>query len=327
MEHEISFYTHVGGADTSQGYGYAGVNIVNALNKLGVKTPYNSDTAPIQLNFTQPWYYQWENRDNQLKIGYTPWESTKLWETWPEYMNLMDEVWATNDFTAEVFKANGVEKPIHVYEHGIEPIWTPFNRGTPRKIKFLHVGEPAMRKNGQMVYDAFYDLFGNDDNYSLTIKANGFSTIRHHRDGIFDEPINACRNVNLITEVLDIEDLINLYHNHHILVYPSYGEGFGFIPIQAMATGMPVIMNTSWASYKRFVVTEPVEDKLIESPWPDVHPGEMLEPDFESLKRSMVDTVENIGKRSGAAFGLSPYIHAQYSWEKVTKKAFQRFLI
>lgn len=324
---EVSFYTHVGGADTSQGYGYAGLNIVNALNNLGYKTPFNDENSPIQLNFTQPWYYQIESesRKNQLKIGYTPWESTKLWETWPDYMNACDEVWATNQFCADVFKAEGVTKPIYVYEHGIEPVWTPLKRSAKNTIKFLHVGEPAMRKNGQMVYDAFEELFGNNPDYFLTIKANGFSTIRYDKNGIYDEPINRTHNMQIITEVLDIEDLINLYHNHHILVYPSHGEGFGFIPIQAMATGMPVILNPSWASYKRFVTTQAVTDSLEDSPWPDTHPGQMYKPDYESLKLSMLDAVDRFSEISSESYRMSPLIHAQYSWEKVTKKAFQRF--
>jgi glycosyltransferase involved in cell wall biosynthesis len=50
-----------------------------------------------------------------------------------------------------------------------------------------------------------------------------------------------------------IEELVNLYHRHHVLIYPTWGEGFGFIPAQALASGMPVITTYPWAEYKEFI--------------------------------------------------------------------------
>jgi len=36
-------------------------------------------------------------------------------------------------------------------------------------------------------------------------------------------------------------------------VYPSMGEGGGMMPLEAMATGMPVISVTDWADYAEYI--------------------------------------------------------------------------
>jgi glycosyltransferase involved in cell wall biosynthesis len=318
---QIAYHTHEGGMDLTQGYGYAGYGIVTSLQKLGHTTPFNYAGAPVLFDFTQPGFYQYH--EGQYHIGYTPWESTKLHDNWENLMNMCDEVWTTSDWCANVFKECGVTKPIYVYEHGIDHAWTPWRRKKGRVLRFLHHGEPAVRKNGWKAFEAFAELFGNDPRYELTLKSNGYTTIRAHRiDGSIAQVNEVYKNVRVIKEVLDINDLISLYKTHDVLIYPSFGEGFGFIPLQAMATGMPVIMNTSWAPYARFSVGLDVKDRYIESPWQNVHPGEMLEPDFDSLKEQMRRAADDFETFSDHAFELAPQIHEEYDWVNVTERAF-----
>jgi glycosyltransferase involved in cell wall biosynthesis len=308
--------------ETTQGYGYAGYNIIMALQALGHTTPFNYPDAPVLLDFTQPTTYQFAG--DPYHIGYTPWESTELHDNWANLMNMCDEVWTTSPWCANVFKEQGVTQPIHIYEHGIGHEWSPYRRkAKPKVLRFLHHGEPALRKNGNMVFQAFSELFGDDPRYELTMKANGYSIIRGHRiDGSICTIEESHNNIKLITEVLDINDLIALYKSHHVLVYPSYGEGFGFIPLQAMATGMPVIMNNTWAPYAEYTVGLEVKDRLIDTLWPNVHPGQILEPSYDSLKEQMLRAANEYESFSEAAFEVAPEIHERYDWVNVTRDAF-----
>jgi glycosyltransferase involved in cell wall biosynthesis len=239
-------------------------------------------------------------------------------------MNSCDEVWTTSDLCAKWFKDAGVTVPLHIYEHGIEHIWTPRRRVRGEVLRFLHIGEPAPRKSGQMTFDAFTELFGNDKRYELTIKANGYSTIRAKLpSGEIANPTDTFRNVYIKKEVVPIEELISMYHSHHVLVYPSYGEGFGFIPLQAMASGMPTIMNTTWAPYRRFSTGLDIEDRWIRSKWPNIHPGEILQPSFESLKEQMQKVADDYETYSEKSFQVAPEIHEAYDWVNVTREAFQ----
>ena len=307
----------------NNGYGYAGLNIVNSLKELGHEVPYSYPKAPVQLNFAQPEHFKMHK--NQFQISYTPWESTVLPKNWIDMMKYCDEIWTTSDWCANVFEDNGL-KNIKIYPHGISDSWKPRRRQDDGVIKFLHIGEPAPRKAGQMVVDAFVELFGNDPRYSLTIKAYGNNTTRIYNNYIDKEiiglPHKVYNNIKMITEDIPEKDLVQLYYDHDVLLYPSYGEGFGFIPLQALATGMPTICTYEWAHYKKFLGPLSLKSKLIDSPWPFPHTGQVLQPDYNHLKSLMFDVVANFKAYSGYYFAQSTKIHEEYNWIQLTEKAF-----
>jgi len=324
----ISYYTIKAGLNPAVGYGYAGKNIVKSLNNLGHTVKYADPKSTIQLNFTQPQHFKFHK--NQYQIGYMPWESTSMRIEWVERFNLCDEVWTTSDWCAEVFKNNGILKPIKVYPHGIEEFWKPKKRilKEGRPIKFLHIGEPAPRKAGQIVVDAFIKMFGNNPEYSLTIKAHGFNTIRvYDKNGRLCSPDEAYNNIKIITEEYSEEELLRLYYDHHCLVYPSWGEGFGFIPLQGLATGMPVICTSEWAHYKKFLGPLKLKSKLTDETLPkavgDPHLGFMYKPDEKHLEDLMYDFAVNYKAYFGYYFAQSEKIHEEYNWDQLTKKAFE----
>jgi glycosyltransferase involved in cell wall biosynthesis len=320
---QISFFTPTINLKTSNGYGYAGLNIVESLKKIGHQVPYSNPKSPVQFNFAQPEHFKMHR--GQYQIGYTPWESTTIPERWREMINATDEMWTTSDWCANVFEDNGY-KNIKVYPHGIQDIWKAKRREESNTIKFLHIGEPAPRKAGQMVVDAFVNLYGNDPRYSLTIKAYHNNTTRIYNNiidmNIIGLPHHLYSNIKVITEELSDEELVRLYHNHDVLVYPSYGEGFGFIPLQALATGMPTICTSGWAHYENYLGPLKIKSELIDSPWQFPHEGKVFEPDYISLLESMRDVVHNFKAYSGYYYSQSTKIHNDYNWDQLTNNAF-----
>jgi len=308
----------------NNGYGYAGLNIVESLKTLGHEVPYSYPKAPVQLNFAQPEHFKLHR--SQYQISYTPWESTVVPKRWLETMNLCDEVWTTSDWCANVFEDNGL-KNVKVYPHGIADIWKPKRRLESEKIKFLHIGEPAPRKAGQMVVDTFIDLFRDDPRYSLTIKCYNDNTTRVFNNyidkNIIGRPDEIYKNIKIITTDMTDEELVQLYYDHDVLVYPSYGEGFGFIPLQALATGMPTICTYEWAHYNKFLGPLSLKSKLIDSPWPFPHEGKMLEPDVMHLRSLMLEVANNFNAYSGYYFAQSTKIHKEYNWLQLTENSFE----
>ena len=323
----ISLATPKNGLNPSTGFGYAAQHIVKSLQSLGHTVNWSNANTPIQINFTQPSNYKLHK--NQYQIGYTPWESTEISKEWVERMNLCNEVWGTSDWVAEVFKNNGVNVPIKVYPHGIEKIWVPKRRkvleGQP--LKFLHVGEPAPRKSGQLVVDTFIKMFGNNPDYQLTIKSHHFHSIRvYDKHGRFFNPEDLYSNIKSINEDYSAEQLVALYHSHHVLVYPSWGEGFGFIPLQALATGMPTISTYDWAQYKKYIGPLKLKSKVDTEDLPsaigDPHLGSMFKPDEKHLEDLMYEVAVNFKAYSGYYYAQSTKIHEEYDWIKLTKNAF-----
>jgi glycosyltransferase involved in cell wall biosynthesis len=312
--------------DRSVGYGEASFNIFNSLEKFGIECLVKSDDAQIGISFTQPDRYDFMK--HQYRIGYTPWESTGIFNEWKSPLNnLINELWTTSPWCAKMFSKH-TNKPVFVYEHGIDDGWIPKKReiNKTRPFRFLHIGEPSFRKDGQMVVDSFISLFGDNPDYELIIKASRINTTR-----IFDKqtglvkgsPPAFYKNVRIIESVLSVEQINGLYDLCDVIVYPSWGEGFGLIPLQGMAKGIPTICTGAWAPYEKYI-TMPLDSSEIASPWPSVHPGEMLRPDYSQLKFYMKDVTEDYETYAKIAYRNSFLIHKDYNWLKVSKPAVER---
>lgn len=321
----ISYWTDLGNLNTTVGYGEAGYNICKSLVALGHRVPFDSPDAPVQLSFVQPEYYGFY--DHQYKIGYTPWESTKLPEFWLEHMEQCDEVWTTSPWCAEVFRNEGVTKPLFVYEHGVDKIWTPQKRHRRDKLKFLHVGEPAPRKAAQTVLNVFREAFGDSKDVHLTIKAHETNTTRvYDRMGSIICTPDKLPNVDVITLEYSRERMVSLYHNHHVLVYPSWGEGFGFIPAQGLATGMPTICTSSWAPYADWLGDLTIKSRLVDSPWSWTHTGQVFEPDEQDLYDKMMLAYEEFETQSDSFYDQAEAFRTRYDWVNLTEKAFDHIV-
>jgi glycosyltransferase involved in cell wall biosynthesis len=177
-----------------------------------------------------------------------------------------------------------------------------------------------------MVVDVFSQLYGNDPRYSLTIKAYHNNTTRVYNNYIDKQilglPHQVFNNIKLITDELTDQELVKLYHDHDVLVYPSYGEGFGFIPLQALATGMPTICTSGWAHYDNFLGPLKLKSELIDSPWPFPHEGKVFEPNRQHLVELMRDVVFNFKAYSGYYYAQSTKIHKEYNWLELTNNSF-----
>jgi glycosyltransferase involved in cell wall biosynthesis len=327
----ISYYTIKAGLNPAVGFGYAGKNIVKSLNNLGHYVTYANPKAEIQINFTQPQHFKLHK--GQYQIGYTPWESTSMDPSWIPRFNACDEVWATSDWVADVFKKNGVTKPIYVYPHGIESFWKPRKRikRENEPLKFLHIGEPSPRKDGQLVVETFGKLFGNNPDYQLTLKCHHSNTTRlYNQYGDLVGPDKIYSNIKIITDEYSEEDLVRLYYSHHVLLYPTWGEGFGFIPAQGLATGMPVISTYDWAHYEKFLGPLKLMSKLSDETLPksvgDPYIGKMYKPNQKHLEHLMYEFAMNYKAYFGYYYAQAPKVHEEYNWDQLTKNAFDHLV-
>jgi glycosyltransferase involved in cell wall biosynthesis len=329
----ISYNTLPGNLSIMNGFGHAGFDIVRSLQALGHEVPYQDPTAPVELNFCQPQWMDFSSLD-QYHIGYTPWESTVLPENWVEDFNECDEVWTPSRWTAGIYENHGVKKPVRVFPHGINPEYSPRLRD-PGIINFFHQGEPAPRKGGQLVLDCFRAAFGDRSDVHLTIKSHGWNSTRAFNDqpgrelgtkgeSIKGAPDKVYNNVSVITRDYPEEDMPGLYHDMDVMVYPSWGEGFGLIPHQAIATGMPTIVTNAWVTYEELILDElKLHSQLTKSPWQNIHPGKMFKPDADQLIEILRWIPLNYTDLAARAYQKAKLCHKRYNWLKLTETAFE----
>lgn len=312
----ISFGTRaksVGALNSSNGYGVATIGMLNSLERLGYQVEPNDASADVEIWFDQP--HHWNFSNGPYRIGYHPWESTLLLPGWAEIMNECDEIWTPSDLIADWYvRYAGVKVPVYVYEHGIEHFWTPKKRTVKDKLRFLHVGAEATRKGGWDTVTLFRAAFGNSKDYGLTLKMVGANW-------------NGVRELGPITynnERISMREMVELYHEHHVFVYPSFGEGFGLNPFQAIATGMPAIVPHEWAPYRRYLdpklrIGTTLEDSL----WTEIHPGKVLRPSFDDVVDRLRYAADNYDQLHRDALSRTDAIHLDYDWDALTGPMFK----
>lgn len=307
----------------STGYGLAGYNLVSALKRLGHSVPFQDATADVEISFTMPDSVEWSNPD-AYHILYFPWESDEIPEDWKHNMREADELWVTSPYVKKIVEKNGFTVK-RVLEHGVVHATPPRLRGGESVVKFLLVGGEAPRKNSQMTWKAFNTAFGNLESVHLTVKANTYSGDRIYdsRGNIVGLPYSTFNNMSLITKELEPEEMDALYNDADVLVYPTYGEGFGLIPLQGLASGMPVICTGEWASYAGFL-----DEKLVvESRWgpsfiQNMHPGNWPIPQFDSLVQCFKNAYENIDELSEQHYKQAQTVLDYYNWDQLVETAF-----
>lgn len=294
------------------GYGYATNRMLTSLKNLGYEVGHNDGTADIGFCFNQP--HHWKFYGDQYKIGYHPWESTLLRPGWADIMNQCDEIWTPSPIIADWYtRYAGITVPVYVYEHGVDDVWTTVPRVVEDKFKFLHVGAEASRKGAKEVMSGFRRAFPKTDHVELNLKiiSEGWK-------------IGSLRGINIINGTMSLPELIQLYHDNHVYVYPSWGEGFGLTPLQAMATGMPTITVPGWAPYASFL--DPnlyIGSRYKRSPWAALHPGYMLEPSLDDVIDRMRYAYNNYSEVTDYSYGIVEKLTQFYNWDRLTKEAFE----
>lgn len=104
-------------------------------------------------------------------------------------------------------------------------------------------------------FDPYKNVVGLIRDFKLFLNAGPGDlklVIAGHYDPRYPEAFRIVRELGLASRVvfldkLDEEDLIYLYNGSRVLVQPSYYEGFGLPPLEAMACGTPVICSNRGA--------------------------------------------------------------------------------
>lgn len=269
-------------------------------------------TADVEINFIQPEHWHWTG---PYRIAYLPWESTQLKDGWVDSLNEVDEVWTPSPIIAQWFVDAGVKKDVRVYEHGVESLWTPRLRTAEGRFRVLHHGAEALRKGGNETIQAFQNTLW-EEKATLVLK------MVLQRFNVHDT-----EHIQILKTKVDIDTLVEIYHDCDLFCYPSWGEGFGLTPLQAMATGMPVIVTDGWAPYQRFIPeTSLVKSELVDSPWQGHHPGKMFKPDLDDLEFKLRWAFDNRETEAKRAFELAPQVHREYNWTRLTEQAFSHLV-
>ena len=140
----------------------------------------------------------------------------------------------------------------------------------------LAVGRLAARKGYGSLLKAFAKVNATNSNTTLVIVGRG-----HLRKRLLRQASRLSIGSSVIIESgMPFEDLAMLFRSANLVVYPSYYEGQGLIPLEAMSSGTPVVTvnhgplpemvdNTVGSLFKMGDVDSMAESNLLELSNPD----------------------------------------------------------
>lgn len=174
-------------------------------------------------------------------------------EEMPQIIENCDGIITVSEFSKEDISKefNYPKEKIFVTPLAAEEIYKPLGKSNCQNIlrkKYnidknfvLYVGGFSPRKNILGLIEAFSLL-------PTSLKDNIYLVITGNKGISYERYLNRARELNIedkviFTGFIPLEDLPIFYNACETLVYPSFYEGFGLPPLEAMACGVPVIAS------------------------------------------------------------------------------------
>lgn len=258
---------------------------------------------------------------------------------WLEGCKWVDEVWVPTERERRGLLATGVERPVRVMPLGIDPgLFHPGRKPWPQRpavpFVFVSVFIWCMRKNPDVLINAFRDEFAADEGAALFIKTGTPSA---------DEKLpfetrwwmkESGGPVVILPDQLVDNEMGGIYTMGDCFVLPTSGEGWCLPALEALACGLPVIITgfggqVEWGSDEEgeplpgmhFLDYKMVDARWTVKAWTG---GTWAEPSYDHLRRLMRVAYENRDEWKAEAMQGSAIVRERWTWHNVAERIRQR---
>jgi len=340
------------------GYDEVCRNIVPALARLGVDIYLRPGAWGKQVIVTTPWKkYIRDPPDDAIwvletipvgfkhlgkyTIGYTMFEADRLPPKWMPYFDNVDEVWVPSTFCKQNFERSGVKRPIYVMSLGVNtrrfnPRVKPLRVLNKKTFCFMTVisGSPD-RKGLDVLVKAYTNEFHADEDVCLIIKfTEHASSFRGWILPIINSSVMKDSDVPKILYIRDVippRDMPRLYRVADCYVSPSRAEGFNLPVIEAMASGVPVIV-TAWGGHLDYLTgknsfligVKRLAPARARNVWYDYKIMKWAEPDARHLRELMRYVYENPDIAMEKATRALRDVRSEWTWGHAARRIYDR---
>jgi glycosyltransferase involved in cell wall biosynthesis len=182
-------------------------------------------------------------------------------------------------------------RPVNVWRHGMSPafqrnefqqswLWRVYGlRGGTGAMdgegtfNVLHLSSSAGQRKGTAELFSAWEPFQDACQQASVMHEPKLTVIvepgRHHQDVLdLAASFGSPKSIQVLTR-LDYTDeqMAKFYQQHHVVCQPSRGEGFGLVPLEARACGVPVVMTdcTGHGEHACLLHGDPEPPKCFES--------------------------------------------------------------
>lgn len=257
-------------------------------------------------------------RDTAL---YTMFEAYPIPAVWSTILERLGLVIVPSGWCAETFVRYG-----HVNEERVRVVSLGLVDGIkPLGIRPPEGGEPFVfltwarslfdRKGVTIALEAYNKVAKVLPNTELWIKVNGGTTWT-------ELCYRGAGKVRLYADEYTDAEMEQLLNEANCFVYPSHGEGFGLMPLEAMARGIPVIA-TAWSGMVEFVnegTAWPVQPDGVERAtlYERIYGGEMYWAKVNAAKvaERMMEVATNYDEALKKAARAGAWARETFTWDK-----------
>ncbi|MBC8446834.1 MAG: glycosyltransferase [Chloroflexi bacterium] len=227
--------------DQPHGYSVIAKMLPEALNDAGATwiAGWEFDWD-VRVIISQPVSWVAGRNSSEDVVWHTMYEAWPLVPGWAGVLNRVRAVWAPSQWVKWLFEDAGVTVPIGVCGYGVDhEAFYPVQRTTDGPMRFLAWARGLVsRKNVLGAIRAF--LAAEPIDAVLEVKLNLDDTLAP--SGVTFDGVEEGR-ITIIQEDWPRHKLADWLRSGDSLIYLSGGEGFGLMPLEAMATGCSVICS------------------------------------------------------------------------------------
>ena len=245
----------------------------------------------------------------QHRALYTMWETTELPEKYYRYLDTYDQVIVPCEHNRELFSKYAPN--VSVVPLGVNvDYWKPTLRPANSRFRFHAGGSMWLRKGLDVVVKAF-ELSGVDAELHIKVPMKRFVPDREWPS-----------NIIIHTGWMSKEEQFDWFNQADCFIAASRGEGFGLMPLQAMAMGIPTIVTptSGQAQFSDLAsVVVPVTSQNCSGYEIDSFAGCWDEPDVDALVEALRGVCGASDGYKAEAMGRVGQV-AEYSWDKSCRK-------
>lgn len=275
----------------------------------------------VRIAYAPPLAHAWRRADPlQAALGFSMWEDTALPRSFDAAFREVDAIATPSRFCQQLFQARidelGLGLPVYLVPLGVDVDDVPVVRRARRPDEPFVVIHSAtrsseLRKGADVALAAFQQAFRQGEYVRLILRSR------------VDEFFGAAKkDPRVLCKSGPISDGERAAHflEAHVLLYPSRGEGFGLIPLEALATGLPAICSagSGMLDYRELywaIKTTPAPSQISVS-WRPRPEGTWHEPDVDSAARQLRTVYEHYEHAADEAVRAAAIIREHWTYRQ-----------
>jgi glycosyltransferase involved in cell wall biosynthesis len=212
----------------------------------------------LDICYTAPKFFSTRfKKKSKLKAVVYNYETSILPNSWKNLHHHVDVILPSSEFSKKIFIDGGwPEEKLIVIPHGVNKedflSKEKYILNSKKPFKFLNISIPHYRKNIDLLVEAYYEAFLNNDNVCLVLKTS-LEKPKNRNYYTFEcdvmhmikslqakySKLGRLPQVEIITE--KIPNMVHLYNACDVLVSATSSEGFGLPLLEALAANKVVI--------------------------------------------------------------------------------------